>query len=340
MEREQIVRAKKPAQFALLTLTALSLGLGASMAIPPVPEPVPVKGAEAQKQERIEINAPAAAKTPGAHPNQTGKLDPADIKVPASVKQGEVLKVRVMDTTYFVRNSTPSSGWASLAGKKVPFFQQEDDTFLALVPVSVFEKPGAHTLTIHDPNGSTVFTTNVEIQDGKYRRQNISVSSSTAGLKPEAGELETVQKLKETLTPIKLWADPFVSPTIDCQNSPFGVKRYHNGKATGDYHKGVDLRSPSGRPIRATNAGKVQIARKYRLHGGTVGIDHGQGVSSIYIHMSSISVKPGQVVKKGDVVGAVGATGFATGPHLHWGLFVNGLPVNPNQFIKGVPTCG
>jgi murein DD-endopeptidase MepM/ murein hydrolase activator NlpD len=84
----------------------------------------------------------------------------------------------------------------------------------------------------------------------------------------------------------------------------------------------------------------VQIARMYRLHGGTVGIDHGQGIGSIYIHMSSIKVKPGDIVKKGDTIGTVGSTGFATGPHLHWGMYVNGLPINPNQWIKGVPKCG
>jgi lysostaphin len=77
----------------------------------------------------------------------------------------------------------------------------------------------------------------------------------------------------------------------------------------------------------------------YRLHGGTVGLDHGQGVSSIYIHMSKLNVKPGEIVKKGDVIGYVGSTGFATGPHLHWGMYMSGLPINPNQWITNVPTC-
>lgn len=274
-----------------------------------------------------------------SHPNQAGRLSPADIHVPATVKQGEVLKVRVTDTTYFVRNSTRSQGEVQLADRKAGFFQNEDGTFEALVPVSVFQKPGSYSLKVFDPNGPLIASIPVTVQDARYRTQNVSVSSTTAGLQPLPGELEAIQALKDTLTPIRYWEEPFISPTPDCQNSPFGVKRLHNGVPTGDYHKGVDLRSPMGRPIRAIAGGKIQISRMYRLHGGTVGIDHGQGIGSVYIHMSKLAVQPGQLVKKGDVIGYVGSTGFATGPHLHWGMYVSGLPVNPNQWIHGVPLC-
>ena len=165
------------------------------------------------------------------------------------------------------------------------------------------------------------------------------MSKSTEGLQPLPGELEAIQALKDRVSPVKFWDDGFISPTPDCQNSPFGVLRLHNGVPTGDYHKGVDLRSPAGRPIRAINGGVVQIAQMFRLHGGTVGVDHGQGVGSVYIHMSRLNVTPGQRVKKGDVLGFVGSTGFATGPHLHWGMYVSGLPVNPNQWLPPVPRC-
>jgi murein DD-endopeptidase MepM/ murein hydrolase activator NlpD len=70
----------------------------------------------------------------------------------------------------------------------------------------------------------------------------------------------------------------------------------------------------------------------FRLHGGTVGLDHGQGVTSSYIHLSKTAVKEGQVVKQGEVIGYVGSTGFSTAPHLHWGLYVHGSPVNPKQW--------
>jgi murein DD-endopeptidase MepM/ murein hydrolase activator NlpD len=122
-------------------------------------------------------------------------------------------------------------------------------------------------------------------------------------------------------------------------NSPFGVKRYYNGKFSGNYHKGIDQRSPQGRPIKAIADGQVILASSFHLHGGTVGLDHGQGITSIYIHQSKLLVKPGQLVKQGDVIGHVGSTGFASGPHLHWGLYIHGTPVDPTNWLK-VSACG
>ncbi|HAX44497.1 MAG TPA: peptidase, partial [Solibacterales bacterium] len=77
----------------------------------------------------------------------------------------------------------------------------------------------------------------------------------------------------------------------------------------------------------------------YRLHGGSIGLDHGHGVTSIHIHLSKLSVKVGDRVAAGDVIGLAGATGFATGPHLHWGLYVNGVPVNPLGWLPPLNSC-
>jgi murein DD-endopeptidase MepM/ murein hydrolase activator NlpD len=255
-----------------------------------------------------------------------------------SVRQGYVLKVRLANPSRSAHGGNVEA-FASLAGHKVPFFEQEDGSLMALVPVSVFQKPGSYKLNVSLNGSNALPPLNVQINDGHYKTQNVNVSKSTEGLKPFPGELETIQALKDMESPTRYWAEPFISPTSDCQNSPFGVKRFHNGVATGDYHKGVDLRSPQGRPIRAISGGRVQISRMYRLHGGTVGIDHGQGIESVYIHMSKLNVKEGEIVKKGDTIGFVGSTGFATGPHLHWGLYVSGLPVEPNQWITNVPRC-
>ncbi len=276
--------------------------------------------------------AVANAPIPAGEPPVPG-ASAMEVSAPASVKQGEVLQVRISATR------PGFAATALLAGRKAWFFKQEDGSYLALVPVSVFQAPGAYKLRIEEAGGEAVDKP-VQVANAYYRTQNISVSSATKGLQPLPGELEAIQALKDKVSPVRYWQGGFITPTPDCQNSPFGVKRYHNGKATGDYHKGVDLRSPAGRPIKAINDGRVEIARMFRLHGGTVGLDHGQGVGSIYIHMSKLAVKEGQLVHKGDVIGYVGATGFATGPHLHWGMYMSGLPVNPNQWIKGVPTCG
>src|SRR3982751_4998975 len=120
---------------------------------------------------------------------------------------------------------------------------------------------------------------------------------------PPPGEMDAVRALQASLTEARHWAEPFLNPTGDCMNSLFGVQRYHNGKPTGGYHRGVDLRSPMGRPVEATAAGVVRISRMFQLHGGTVGIDHGQGMTSLYLHLSKLAVPEGTQVRKGEVVG-------------------------------------
>ncbi len=256
------------------------------------------------------------------------------IQVPPHVKQGQTLVVSAEGPSDKLKGSVV---W--LAGNKVPLYEMEPGHYQALMPVSVLQKAGGYTVKVQNYHGQNLLTTKVEVTHGKYPIQNIRVSSSTKGLQPLPGELEAIGALKTMATPVRHWNLPFITPTPDCQNSPFGVIRYHNGKPSNDYHKGVDLRSPAGRPIKAINNGKVVLSKMYRLHGGTVGLDHGQGVTSVYIHMSNRTVNEGDMVKKGDVIGHVGSTGFATGPHLHWGLYINGLPVEPNQWISGVPRC-
>jgi len=116
--------------------------------------------------------------------------------------------------------------------------------------------------------------------------------------------------------------------------SPFGVKRLHNGKPTGEYHGGVDQRTPEGEPIRAVTAGTITFARQFNVLGNAVGIDHGQGLESMYLHMSRLVVAAGAAVQRGDILGYAGSTGRSTGPHLHWVLYVNGVNVNPAQWVK------
>lgn len=258
----------------------------------------------------------------------------AVFEVTSAARQGETLRVTAAHAGARVEGAS-----ARFAGKSVPLFPQPDGRSLALMPVPVTQKPGEHVLEVLDRQGKSLHRAAVWIEDARFPRQNIRVSKGMATLQPGPGEMETVRGLQNLVSPERYWREPFLSPTPDCINSPFGVSRYHNGKFTGNYHRGVDLRSPQGRPVRATADGVVRIARMFRLHGGTAGLDHGQGVTSTYIHLSKISVREGDRVGQGDVIGYVGATGFATGPHLHWGLYVNGLPVNPAQWIPDVERC-
>jgi murein DD-endopeptidase MepM/ murein hydrolase activator NlpD len=305
---------------------ALSLGFGGLLnGAKSQPAPVPGEGSAETLQ-----------------PVESPVLKTAGLLVSNSVKQGNVLKVYLSDPATLTHETAGSQSTGlsvTFAGHQAKFFLQKDGGALALIPVSVFQKPGTYSLSLQGTAGESLKPFKISVIDAHFKTQNVSVSKSTEGLQPLPGELEAIQALKDRVSSVKYWDNGFISPTPDCQNSPFGVLRLHNGVPTGDYHKGVDLRSPAGRPIKAINGGVVQIAQMFRLHGGTVGVDHGQGVGSVYIHMSKLNVTPGEHVKKGDVLGYVGSTGFATGPHLHWGMYVSGLPVNPNQWILGVPRC-
>jgi murein DD-endopeptidase MepM/ murein hydrolase activator NlpD len=157
-------------------------------------------------------------------------------------------------------------------------------------------------------------------------------------LTPAPGEREKMRALAELVASVRYFEDRFTPPVEGCQNSPFGVQRLHNGKATGSYHRGADQRGAEGTPVRAPASGVVAVAEpKFQVNGGTVGLDHGQGLTSHYIHLSGVAVTEGERVKQGDVIGYVGSTGFATGPHLHWGTVVHGTPVDPNEFVTLTP---
>ncbi len=239
----------------------------------------------------------------------------------SSFQQGEFLRI------------TGEGAAAELKGKTIRIFRQPDGSNLGLMPAAVLDKPGTYPLTIRDATGKVLRIEQVTITDAHYPRQNIAATKAMKELTPLPGEMEAVRALQTTASDKRFWVEPFIAPTGQCMNSRFGVTRYHNGKPTGAYHRGLDLRSPMGTPVKATAAGVVRISKMYRLHGGTIGIDHGQGVTSLYIHMSKLAVNEGAQVGQGDVVGYVGATGFATGPHLHWQVSVNGVPVNPDQWL-------
>jgi murein DD-endopeptidase MepM/ murein hydrolase activator NlpD len=129
--------------------------------------------------------------------------------------------------------------------------------------------------------------------------------------------------------PQALWQGEFMVPTKGRKSTPFGIRRYRNGKKQG-IHKGIDYGAPLSTPVKAANDGMVALtAENFKLHGRTVVIDHGQGVCTLYLHLSEILVQPGQEVKKGEVIAKVGATGVATGPHLHYALYVGGIAVDP-----------
>ncbi|MBD5553234.1 MAG: peptidoglycan DD-metalloendopeptidase family protein [Desulfovibrio sp.] len=148
-----------------------------------------------------------------------------------------------------------------------------------------------------------------------------------------AADREKLRKALSTWAPGRSWSLPLERPVAGGISSQFGLKRVFNGQPRGE-HKGLDLRSPQGTPIKACADGVVVLVDDLYYSGKTAYINHGEGVFSAYLHMSEPKVKPGQVVRRGDTVGLVGATGRVTGPHLHLSMFAQGQPVDPLPLLE------
>jgi murein DD-endopeptidase MepM/ murein hydrolase activator NlpD len=173
----------------------------------------------------------------------------------------------------------------------------------------------------------------VQLRDRTFPTQSIWLGAD-GGPEGTDHEFDLVDAFKALVTPEKYWNGAFKRPATGEVTTVYGVRRYYNGEFAEDYyHRGVDYAGGTGAPVTAPAAGKIalvgRVADGFELHGNLIGLDHGQGVLSIFMHLSRIDVKEGDRVEAGQVLGGIGSTGAATGPHLHWGLYVNGLSVDP-----------
>jgi murein DD-endopeptidase MepM/ murein hydrolase activator NlpD len=246
---------------------------------------------------------------------------------PAQVKLGETLRI-----------TCPSEFTsAKLNDRTAKLYPQPSGQSFGLLPISVKDAPGSFQIIVSRTDSGPSQDLPVVIRKTAFPSQNVRLSPEIEGLHSTPEEIALLTSFKETISETRSWADPLAPPVSGCMTSPFGVKRLHNGKPTGEYHGGVDQRTPEGEPIRAVARGTVTFAKQFNVLGNAVGIDHGQGLESMYLHMSRLVTAAGTSVQRGDILGYAGSTGRSTGPHLHWVLYVNGLNVNPAQWIKLQP---
>ncbi|WNM58323.1 M23 family metallopeptidase [Candidatus Nitrospira allomarina] len=264
----------------------------------------------------IQIVPSAERNRPGANGHLSGK-------------QGQVLWIDVPI-------SQPKAKVSGLFLKrKIPFFPHGDTRFAGIVGIDMEDPPGMQELsiTVSSDSGSDHLSYTVQIIKEDYSVQHLTLPKNTVDL--DAKTLQRVQKEKKELAEAfhhigtrPLWDGPFLEPVNGKVTGVFGSRRVINGQ-TRKPHSGEDIAAPKGTPVQAINKGIVVKTVDHFFSGKGVVLDHGVGLFSMYFHLSEVDVTSGQTIQKGEALGKVGATGRATGPHLHWGIHLNGSRINP-----------
>ncbi len=219
--------------------------------------------------------------------------------------------------------------------RRYPLLNQ-DGMAWGVLGVDAFQEPGAYPVSVDllAADGAVLdsFQTTLTVVDVAYPVEYITLPPDRAALLDPAIVQEENNRRAATFsvfTVAKLWSGPFIMPVAGPIGGGYGVGRSYNEAPVVDFHHGTDIIADAGVPVVAANSGRVAFAGALTVRGNSVIIDHGLGVYSAYHHLSQIAVVEGQDVAKGEVVGAVGDTGLATGPHLHWEIIVIGVNVDP-----------
>ena len=238
---------------------------------------------------------------------------------------GGIAIIPVADAT-----TTVTAPVVQYEGKRVTVAQQ-DGAWLALVGIPLDAQAGEH----HLQAAGTLIPFDVQLK--QYRTQRIRINDNNKVEPDDESSQRIVQELavqkgiKSRYSPQAATLD-FIRPAPGADTGRFGMRRIFNGQQRNP-HSGMDIAAATGTPVKATAAGRVLHTGDFFFSGNVVYVDHGSGVISMYAHLSQIAVKPGDNLQQGDIVGAVGSTGRATGPHLHWSVYLNGEAVDPALFL-------
>jgi len=212
----------------------------------------------------------------------------------------------------------------------------ENDVHYILVGLSLTTKPGTYNVDIKNTAGKAE-KLSFKVNPKTYKAQHLTIKNKRK-VNPYEKDMARIlsekkrkSKAKQSWTSTAPHAD-FQVPVDGRISSIFGLRRFFNKQARRP-HSGLDIAAPEGTPIKALESGTIIDSGDFFFSGNMVYLDHGQGIISLYAHMNSIAVKPGEKIKKGQIIGTVGETGRVTGPHLHLAIFANQTMVDPLQFL-------
>jgi murein DD-endopeptidase MepM/ murein hydrolase activator NlpD len=224
---------------------------------------------------------------------------------------------------------------AEFLGSKINLYPVKENQLLAMVAVDIDTAPAKYNINI--TVGEDRHKAEIIVRRHKFKTIKLTLPEEKVTLSPEdeqraAREAELLNKIWPEIN-APAWTGRFTSPTNSAISTAFGVKRIMNEKKT-SVHKGTDFRGKTGAHIKAINSGTVVLTEDLFFGGNTLIVDHGMGLYSVYMHLSKFSVSKGDKVSKSQVIGSVGSTGRASGPHLHMSVRLNGLSINPESLFK------
>lgn len=278
--------------------------------------------------------APAAEGGEGQGEARVELPEPKVYVMPQPLRQGKALLVLV---------EAPGALASAVTWQGEAFaLLREGDRFFGFIGVEAVAPPGPAALSVGVWDGEwnqlLAIDAFIEIVEVEWTSDDIQVDEANlALLDPEvrAYDVEVRRPFQSGLTPERLWSGVFEAPVPDGRiTALYGELRSFNGGPITDYHSGIDYGGAIGDPIVAANAGVVSWAGRTDRRGNGVIVDHGAGVYSGYYHLVEAMAESGAEVSRGEVIGLMGATGLATGPHLHWELVVRGVTVDPIPWIR------
>jgi murein DD-endopeptidase MepM/ murein hydrolase activator NlpD len=255
------------------------------------------------------------------------------IRANDEASQGKVVRVTISSTEAL------QSAEGSFIGQNFLLFKQGDDSFRGIVGIPIEQKPGNYTLKLFitgaDGEKRALIKT-IKIKKNSFPFSKFWLPPARNKLRArtivnnEWGEIEKVLLVEDLK---QRWIGSFSWPAEAAISQGFGHREIINNRPAGS-HRGVDVAVPGGTKIFSPNSGKIVFTKQLKAFGGTIVIDHGQGIHTLYFHLSRFLSKVGDEVHKGDLIALSGNSGISSGAHLHWGMSVHNLRVDPVQWTE------